>query len=120
MKRKIAIVAYSRERLVRTAISNGCPVCGAHYDLLTTAQAASLVCVTQGTIRRWIRNEEIQAVRTPGGRHRVCMGSLFQMTRYAADKNYPKEKRDEKVVHIGGNSGVSDDISRSILNLLRS
>jgi len=48
------------------------------------------------------------------------MGSLFQMTTYAADLNYPKEKRDEKVVRIGSNSGNCDDIPRSILNLLRS
>jgi excisionase family DNA binding protein len=40
-------------------------------ELLTTAEAAQMLRVSQKTIARWIRLDQIPAVKLPSGQYRV-------------------------------------------------
>lgn len=42
----------------------------AHDELLGVGEAATLLNVSNGTIRRWSDSGALQAVRTPGGQRR--------------------------------------------------
>jgi excisionase family DNA binding protein len=45
--------------------------------LLTVAQAASLLAVSEKTVRRWIDDERIPYLRLPGGGYRIPQGALL-------------------------------------------
>jgi excisionase family DNA binding protein len=79
MKRRIEILAFERERIVRHVGAAGphCPVCSLPSEWLTTAQAAALARVKPQSIYRWLAEGKAHGVRTPGGQHRVCRNSLF-------------------------------------------
>lgn len=77
MRRRIEIVAFERERIVRRMTPVSCPICFSRSELLTTMQAAALVQVEGQSVRRWLTQGKVHGVRTPGGRHRVCKNSLF-------------------------------------------
>lgn len=46
-------------------------------ELLTVAQAASLLKVSDKTIRRWIEAERVPYLRLPGGSYRIPQGALL-------------------------------------------
>ncbi len=77
MRRRIEIVAFERERIVRRAVSMNCPLCLSSSELLTTAQAAVLVQVNVASVYRWLAEGKAHGVRTPGGRYRICRKSLL-------------------------------------------
>jgi len=78
MRRRIEIVTFERERIVGREGTAACPVCLAPGALLTTAQAAALLQVTEQSIRRWLSGARAHGVKTPGGQHRVCRQSLLR------------------------------------------
>ena len=43
------------------------PVC---YGSMTLKEFADEFCVSLSTVRRWVRNREVKAVKLPGGRQR--------------------------------------------------
>jgi len=74
-------VAFERERVVRVAPGGLlCPDCLASTEMLTTRQAAALMQVGAGSVRRWLAEGKAHGLRTPGGQHRVCRASLFRAT----------------------------------------
>ncbi len=99
-KRRIEIVAFERERVVKRApedvgqdailshvferervagrpVAMRCRVCQLDAEWLTTAQAARLAQVKDSTVRHWLATGKAHGIRTAGGRHRVCRNSLF-------------------------------------------
>jgi len=48
-------------------------------ELLTTAEAAKMLKVSQKTIDRWIRLGQLRAVRLPSGRYRVSRAEIEKM-----------------------------------------
>lgn len=53
------------------------PRTAAAPKLLTVAQAASLLAVSEKTVRRWIDDERIPYLRLPGGGYRIPQGALL-------------------------------------------
>lgn len=53
------------------------PQTAAAPKLLTVAQAASLLAVSEKTVRRWIDDERIPYLRLPGGGYRIPQGALL-------------------------------------------
>ena len=53
------------------------PQTAAAPKLLTVAQAASLLAVSEKTVRRWIDGERIPFLRLPGGGYRIPQGALL-------------------------------------------
>jgi excisionase family DNA binding protein len=53
------------------------PVVASRPLLLTVTQAASLLSVSDRTIRRWIEAERIPFLRLPGGEYRIPQGALL-------------------------------------------
>jgi excisionase family DNA binding protein len=53
------------------------PVVASRPLLLTVTQAASLLSVSDRTIRRWIEAERIPFLRLPSGEYRIPQGALL-------------------------------------------
>lgn len=53
------------------------PQTAAAPKLMTVAQAASLLAVSEKTIRRWIDAERIPYLRLPSGGYRIPRGALL-------------------------------------------
>ena len=53
------------------------PRTAAAPTLMTIAQAASLLAVSEKTVRRWIADERIPYLRLPGGGYRIPQGALL-------------------------------------------
>ena len=53
------------------------PQTAAAPKLLTVAQAASLLAVSEKTVRRWIDGERIPYLRLPSGGYRIPQGALL-------------------------------------------
>lgn len=79
-KRKIEIIAFEHERIVRSPIASACPVCSKQSELLTTKQAAALIQVKPQSVCRWLKKGKVHGARTPGGQLRICRLSLFHLT----------------------------------------
>jgi hypothetical protein len=77
VRRRIEIVAFERERVVRRPTGTDCPVCGLRSEMLTARQAAALAQVRARSVRRWLSAGKAHGVRTAGGQYRVCKLSLF-------------------------------------------
>lgn len=77
MTRRIEIVAFERERIVRRAVSLNCPLCLSSSELLTTAQAAALAQVNTASVYRWLAEGKAHGVKTAGGHYRICRKSLL-------------------------------------------
>jgi len=53
------------------------PQTAAAPKLITIAQAASLLAVSERTVRRWIDGERIPYLKLPGGGYRIPQGALL-------------------------------------------
>jgi hypothetical protein len=76
-RRRVEIIAFERERIVRQPGFVHCPICGISTEMLTTRQAARLTQTRPQSIRRWLARGQAHGLRTVGGAHRVCRDSLF-------------------------------------------
>jgi excisionase family DNA binding protein len=82
-KRKIEIVAFERERIVRRVAPVYCAVCQLNSEWLTTREAGALVQVKPPSIYRWLAQGKAHAVRTSGGQYRICKNSLFHQVHFS-------------------------------------
>lgn len=57
------------------------PITAARPQLLTVAQAATLLNVSDRTIRRWINDEKIPFLELPSGGYRIPQGALLASLR---------------------------------------
>jgi excisionase family DNA binding protein len=57
----------------------------ARPQLLTVAQAATLLNVSERTVRRWIADERIPFLELPGGGYRIPQGALLASLRGTYD-----------------------------------
>jgi excisionase family DNA binding protein len=48
-------------------------------ELLRPAEVARLLNVSQGTVRRWITEGHLTAIKTPGGQHRIDADSVARL-----------------------------------------
>ena len=87
IRRKIEIIAFEQERIVRRAVpaSFPCPVCHLGSEMLTVRQAGVLAQVRAASIRRWLTRGQAHGVRTSGGHHRICSNSLFTVRKPTLD-----------------------------------
>lgn len=91
-KKKIEIVAFEHERIVRRSVSYVCPVCSMQSEILTTQQACALMQVSPQSIRRWVLAGKAHGFRTPGGRLRICRNSLFILSEKDTEEKHLSEK----------------------------
>jgi putative resolvase len=56
-------------------------------ELLTTAEAAKMLKVSQKTIDRWVRLGHLRAVRLPTGRYRVSRAEIERMLREVREES---------------------------------
>jgi hypothetical protein len=77
-KRRVEVIAFERERIVRRPLPVCCPVCELSSELLTVRQAGALVQVAAESIYRWLAQGKAHGVKTSGGQHRICRHSLFR------------------------------------------
>jgi|SRR5215831_8877612 len=76
-RRRIDVLAFDRERIVRRGALVSCPICRAATEMLTIRQSGALVQTGPQSIRRWLARGQAHGGRTTGGQHHVCRKSLF-------------------------------------------
>lgn len=86
------------------------PQTAAAPKLMTIAQAASLLAVSEKTVRRWIADERIPYLRLPGGGYRIPQGALLA----SLGGNYALG--DELAEIDAGTAGVTEDEVRAALD----
>jgi excisionase family DNA binding protein len=85
------------------------PQTAAAPRLINVAQAASLLAVSEKTIRRWIDAERIPYLRLPSGGYRIPVGALLA----SLGGNYALGDELEQIEERMG--GVSEDDIRAAL-----
>jgi excisionase family DNA binding protein len=68
--------------------------------LLTVPQAASLLGVSDRTVRRWIKAERIPFLRLPSGEYRIPQGALLASLRGTYDLAGELRQLEEKRGHL--------------------
>lgn len=76
------------------------PAVAARPILLTVAQAASLLRVSERTIRRWIEAERIPFLKLPGGSYRIPQGALLASLRGTYDLAGELQQLEAKHGHL--------------------
>jgi excisionase family DNA binding protein len=76
------------------------PTTAARPQLLTVAQAASLLNVSDRTIRRWIEAEKIPYLELPSGGYRIPQGALLASLRGNYDLGSELAKLDERYAEV--------------------
>jgi len=78
---------------------------------LTTRQSAARLGVTVNAIKSWIRDDELPALRTPGGHHRIAEADLLEFqSRLSERSKSPVRTRSRVLI-------VDDD--RELLSVLK-
>jgi excisionase family DNA binding protein len=77
------------------------PAVAARPVLLTVPQAASLLGVSDRTVRRWIKAERIPFLRLPTGEYRIPQGALLASLRGTYDLASELQQLEEKHGHLG-------------------
>jgi hypothetical protein len=99
IKRRIEVVAFERQRLIRKPLPMLCPFCHTSSEFLTARQAGALAQVTPKSIYRWLASGKAHGVKTAGGGQRICRQSLFRpLPAYysqAAEAEQPQLSLDE-------------------------
>lgn len=77
--------------------------------LLIVAQAASLLRVSERTIRRWLEADAIPYLQLPGGGYRIPQGSLLASLSSTSDLANELQAHDER------SSGIAEETVRKLL-----
>lgn len=80
MGRRIEVIAFERERIVKRSVPDYCPACNNGSQLLSASQAAAIAEVELRTIHRWLADDRVHGATTTDGHYRVCKSSLQQLT----------------------------------------
>jgi excisionase family DNA binding protein len=75
--------------------------------LLTASQAASLLGVTDRTIRRWIKAERIPSLKLASGEYRIPQGALLASLRGTYDLASELRQLEEKHGHLSDEEMVA-------------
>lgn len=86
------------------------PAVAAPPQLLTVAQAASLLSVSDRTIRRWIESEKVPYIELPSGSYRIPQGALLASLRGTYDLAGELRELDRR------HTDLSDDQVREAMN----
>ena len=86
------------------------PITAAPAQLLTVQQAASLLNVSDRTIRRWIEGEKIPYLELPSGGYRIPQGALLASLRGNYDLAGELRELDQR------HSEISEEEVRARLN----
>ena len=78
IKRRIEIIAFERERIIKKPAQMLCPICQMNSEFLTARQASVLAQVTRKSIYRWLAAGKAHGIKTAGGGQRICRHSLFR------------------------------------------
>jgi excisionase family DNA binding protein len=78
-------------------------------QLLTVAQAASLLNVSDKTIRRWIEAEKIPFLKLPSGAYRIPQGALLASLQGTYDLAAEISAPDERLADVS-----EDDVRRAL------
>jgi excisionase family DNA binding protein len=78
------------------------PAVAARPILLTISQAASLLRVSDRTIRRWIEAERIPFLKLPSGSYRIPQGALLASLRGTYDLADELQQLEAKHGHLSG------------------
>ena len=78
IKRRVEIIAFERERIIKRPAQMLCPICHLSSEFLTARQAGVLTQVTPKSIYRWLASGKAHGVKTAGGGQRICRHSLFR------------------------------------------
>jgi hypothetical protein len=78
IKRRIEIIAFERERIIKKPAPMLCPICQMSSEFLTARQASILAQVTRKSIYRWLVTGKAHGIKTAGGGQRICRHSLFR------------------------------------------
>jgi excisionase family DNA binding protein len=85
-------------------------------EILTTFEAAKYCHVHPGTIKNWIKNENLQAFKTPGGHRRIYRSDLDE---FLKDNNIPiiseSKTQRKRVLIIDSDYLVREQISKSFI-----
>lgn len=85
-------------------------------EILSTFEAARYCQVHPGTIKNWIRNENLKAFKTPGGHRRIYRKDL---DKFLKEKNIPisYETRNQrrKVLIIDSDYGAREQLSKHLM-----
>ncbi|MFH1892810.1 MAG: helix-turn-helix domain-containing protein [Candidatus Zixiibacteriota bacterium] len=81
---------------------------------LSTGQAAGICSVTPDTVLKWIRSGRIQAVRTPGGHHRIPHEALLEFLR--SDRNQDRDDYSAKFQYCWEFNSKTGEIPEDCLN----
>lgn len=88
------------------------PAVAARPLLLTVSQAASLLNVSDRTVRRWIKAERIPFLRLPAGEYRIPQGALLASLRGTYDLAGELQQLESKHGHLSEQDiagALSDD-----------
>ncbi len=77
-KRRVEIIVFEQERILRRSVTADCPVCQVNGEMLTPEQAGEMVQVRVQRIYQWLAQGKAHGVKTPGGHDRICKNSLFR------------------------------------------
>ncbi|HUU28108.1 MAG TPA: response regulator [archaeon] len=85
-------------------------------EILTTFEAAKYCHVHPGTIKNWIKNENLKAFKTPGGHRRIYKRDLDL---FLKENNipliYPSKSLRKRVLIIDNDYLVRESISKALL-----
>ena len=76
-KRRIELIFFEQESIVRRFVMAHCPVCCVSSEVLTPSQAGDLARVDLPRVYEWLAEGLIHGVRTSNGQELVCRNSLF-------------------------------------------
>ena len=78
-RRRVEIIFFEEERVVRKSATTHCSVCRLDSEMLTPEQAGYLARVEVGSIHEWLVQGKAHGIKTLGGQDRICRNSLFQI-----------------------------------------
>jgi len=85
-------------------------------EILTTFEAAKYCHVHPGTIKNWIKNENLRAFKTPGGHRRIYK---YDLDEFLKENNIPiiyeSKAQRKRVLIIDGDYLVREQISKVFL-----
>jgi excisionase family DNA binding protein len=79
------------------------------WQLLSVAQAASLLRVSEQTIRRWLEAEKVPSLRLQSGAYRIPQGALLASLECTYDLADAIGALDERLADV-----TEDDVRRAI------